>query len=105
MRTGDFSELLNQYTGFQNIVIADPSSTYLDTNPADSTYNQYIRTPFPGNIIPPGRINPIAQKVLNFMPAVGNSPAGQRVGTNDLTLGNNSISGSLKTKWGAGIST
>jgi hypothetical protein len=89
MRTGDFSELLNQSTGFQNIVIADPSSTFLDTNPADSTYNQYIRTPFPGNIIPPGRVNSIAQKVLNFLPAVGNSPAGQRVGTNNLTLGNN----------------
>lgn len=89
MRTGDFSELLNPSNGYQSIVIADPSSTYLDTNPSSTTYNHYIRTPFPGNIIPAGRINPVAAKIAALFPAVGNTPIDERPGTNDLSIPNN----------------
>jgi len=32
-----------------------------------------VRTPFPGNIIPPGRISPVAQKLLNYYPDPTNS--------------------------------
>jgi outer membrane receptor protein involved in Fe transport len=49
MRSGDFSELLGR-----GIVIYDPL-----TSP---------RTPFPGNIIPASRIDPIAQRFLNLYP-------------------------------------
>src|SRR5262249_23216321 len=47
MRTGDFSELLGTTT------ITDPLNN-----------NQ----PFPGNIIPPSRIHPVALKMLEFEP-------------------------------------
>lgn len=30
---------------------------------------QYFRSPFPGNIIPASRINPVAQKILSYYPA------------------------------------
>jgi hypothetical protein len=89
MKTGDFSELLNDPTGYQSITIADPSSTHLDTNPASATYNHYIRDPFPGNIIPQSRLNPIALKIAQVLPKVGNSPTGQRIGTSNLTVPNN----------------
>ncbi len=89
MRTGDFSELLNQTTGYQNIVIADPASTHLDTTVGSPTYGHYIRDPFPGNIIPTGRLNPIALKIAQLFPAVGSTPSGQRTGTNNLNIPNN----------------
>src|SRR5215475_4858130 len=55
---GDFSKLADR-TGKQ-IVIYDP----LTGNAA----NNYTRTPFPGNKIPANRINPIAKKILSYMP-------------------------------------
>ncbi|HEX9368903.1 MAG TPA: TonB-dependent receptor [Vicinamibacterales bacterium] len=57
MRNGDFSALLAQ-----NIVVYDPLSAQISSGTA------VIRTPFPGNIIPSNRINPIAQKVLSYYP-------------------------------------
>ena len=84
MRTGDFSELLNDPTGFQSITINDPLTTHVD--PATG---HYIRDPFPGNIIPADRINPVAAAVAKVLPAVGTSPAGVRDGTNDLSIPNN----------------
>jgi hypothetical protein len=56
MRNGDFSELLSR-----GILIHDPLS-------ARTVGDRVVRTPFPGNIIPAGRINPIAQKVLAYYP-------------------------------------
>lgn len=89
MRTGDFSELLHPTNGYQSIVIADPSTTHLDTNPSSPTYNHYIRDPFPGNIIPANRLNPVASQIAALFPAVGNTPSGQRPGTNNLSIPNN----------------
>lgn len=89
MRTGDFSELLNQTTGYQNITIADPASTHQDTTVGSPTFGHYIRDPFPGNIIPQGRLNPIALKIAKLFPAVGSTPTGQRVGANNLAIPNN----------------
>ena len=63
MRNGDFSELLSQ-----GIVIYDPQSARI------STGTSVIRDPFPGNIIPTGRINAIAQKVLNYYPLPNQPP-------------------------------
>ena len=42
------------------------------------------RTPFAGNIIPPGRINPIAQKVLSYYPLP--NQAGNATGSGQLLL-------------------
>ncbi|MGH9834122.1 MAG: carboxypeptidase regulatory-like domain-containing protein [Blastocatellia bacterium] len=55
---GDFSKLVDR-TGRQ-IDIYDP----LTGNAA----NNYTRTKFPGNKIPANRINPIAKKILGYMP-------------------------------------
>jgi hypothetical protein len=84
MRTGDFSELLNDPTGYQAITIYDPTTTALASN------GHYTRTAFPGNIIPASRINPVAAAVAKLLPAVGSSPAGQREGVNNLSIPNNS---------------
>lgn len=90
MRSGDFGELLNPTNGYGNsIVIADPLSTHLDTNPASPTFNHYIRNPFPNNIIPANRINPVAAKIAALLPAVGATPTGQRPGTSNLSIPNN----------------
>jgi hypothetical protein len=63
MRNGDFSALLGQ-----GIQIYDPLTG------AISTGTTVVRQPFAGNIIPAGRINPIAQKILSYYPAP-NKPA------------------------------
>ena len=87
MRMGDFSELLTNPTGA--IVIDDPATTHIDNTPGSPTLGHYIRNPFPGNIIPANRINPIAAKVTSIFPAVGTTAANQRVGTNNLSIPNN----------------
>ena len=70
MRNGDFSALLAQ-----GITIYDPATAQL-------VNGRVVRTPFPGNIIPANRINPIAQNVLQLLSAA--EPAGRRVRTQQL---------------------
>jgi len=82
MRTGDFSELLNQ-SGSPAITINDPASVHQNSNGA------WVRDPFPGNIIPQNRLNPVALAVAKLFPTVGSTPSGQRVGTANLNLPNN----------------
>jgi hypothetical protein len=64
MRTGDFSELL----GARGIVIYDPTTT--------------PRTPFPNNVIPGNRIDPIALKFLNLYPLPTTGDLGSNFTTN-----------------------
>ncbi|MCI0626751.1 MAG: TonB-dependent receptor [Acidobacteria bacterium] len=52
--TGDFSNSINRQ------IIFDPATTRLD--PANP--QRFIRDPFPGNIIPAGRINPMARQYI-----------------------------------------
>lgn len=54
---GDFSSLLPK------VQIYDPNTVHYDANA-----KAYIRNPFPGNIVPASRLNPIAQKVLSYYP-------------------------------------
>jgi hypothetical protein len=56
MRNGDFSALLSR-----GIIIHDPLT-------ARTVGGNVVRDPFQGNIIPAGRINAIAQKVLSYYP-------------------------------------
>ncbi len=56
MRSGDFSELLPL-----GVQIYDPATARL-------VNGVVVRDPFAGNIIPGGRINPIARNVLGFFP-------------------------------------
>ena len=58
MRTGDFGELL------PNTLIYDPLTTL--ANPAKP--GNFLRTPFPNNVIPQDRFDPIAYKMINAYP-------------------------------------
>ncbi|MDQ6677192.1 MAG: carboxypeptidase regulatory-like domain-containing protein, partial [Acidobacteriota bacterium] len=60
--TGDFSKDLN--SAGRLITIYDPLTTRPNPNGAG-----FIRTAFPGNIIPPDRINPVARKLASFFPS------------------------------------
>jgi Carboxypeptidase regulatory-like domain len=64
-RAGNFSQTYS--TTGALIVMYDPTTTQQNpAAPAGTT--QYIRTPFPGNIIPASELNPIAQKLLSYYP-------------------------------------
>ncbi len=83
-RSGDFSQTFN---GATLIRIFDPLSTV--ANPAVA--GSYIRTQFPGNVIPPNRINSISGNLLQFYPLptlVGNN--------NNLALAATRVSGPTK---------
>jgi hypothetical protein len=82
MRTGDFSELLNQ-PGYQAITIGDPSTVHQNSS------GVWVRDQFAGNVIPTARLDPVAVAIAKLLPAVGNTASGQRIGTNNLTVPNN----------------
>jgi hypothetical protein len=63
MRTGDFSELLSN-----GVQIYDPRTARL-------VNGIVVRDPFPGNIIPGDRINPVARNVLGYFPAANQAAA------------------------------
>lgn len=70
-RTGDFSRTVDQ-SGAQ-LPIYDPASTrenpdYNPSLPIDMGNLQYIRDPFPENRIPQIRLDPTAQKALEYYP-------------------------------------
>jgi hypothetical protein len=60
-RTGDFSALLRLNTANTSYQIYDPASGVTQGS-------RTARTPFPNNIIPAGRLSPIAQKYLQYWP-------------------------------------
>jgi outer membrane receptor protein involved in Fe transport len=66
-RRGDFS---NTRDGLGNlIVIYDPATTR--PNPGGAGF---IRDPFPGNVIPPSRMDPLAVRLLQYLPLPNNPP-------------------------------
>jgi hypothetical protein len=69
-RSGDFSQTTTASGAL--IQIYDP----LTTLPSTTTASGYIRSPFPGNLIPASRINPISAKILTYFPnpTLGVSP-------------------------------
>jgi len=79
-RTGDFSQLYDA-TG-KLIPIYDPATTV-----ANATGSGYVRSLFPGNIIPQNRLDPVAVNITNtFYPLPNRTP------TNAFTNANNFIS-------------
>ena len=66
MRRGDFSKLVDAQG--RQITIFDPAT-------GRNVNGVWTRDPFPGNIIPPDRINPIAQRILEYMPAPNTTTA------------------------------
>jgi hypothetical protein len=73
MRTGDFSELLALGSQYQ---IYNPFTRRAIGG------GRFQQDPFPGNIIPPGLINPVARKVLDYIPMP--LTAGRSDGTNNF---------------------
>ena len=63
MRSGDFSELLAN-----GVQIFDPRTARL-------VNGVVVRDPFPGNIIPADRINPVARNVMGYFPEPNQAPA------------------------------
>jgi hypothetical protein len=61
MRTGDLSELLALGSQYQ---IYDPATI----RPHPTLAGRFTREPFPGNIIPQNRIDPVAAKILEYYP-------------------------------------
>jgi len=59
-RTGDFSQTVD--ADGNPIVIYDPTTT---TQRPDGSFT---RSPFPGNVIPPDRMSPVARRILSFFP-------------------------------------
>jgi hypothetical protein len=76
MRTGDFSELLALGPAYQ---IYDPATT----RPHPTLPGRFIRDPFPGNVIPAGRIDPVARNIIGFYPLP--NQAGTADGANNYT--------------------
>lgn len=82
MRNGDFSKLVDAQG--RPITIYDPLTAKYDAS-GNILVN---RQPFPGNIIPQDRINPIAAAVAKYMPLPNTVTPGQRYGIDDLSLPN-----------------
>jgi hypothetical protein len=78
MRNGDFSKL-TQPNG-QAIRIYDPFNTTPDAS------GNPVRLQFPNNQIPASRIDPVARRVMAFMPQPNNSEPAQRYSTTNFIL-------------------
>jgi hypothetical protein len=88
-RTGDFSQTFNSSGAL--VTIYNPFSTMV--NPSNPS--QYIRTPFPGNKIPSGMLDPVAQAIMNFYPLPNttgspNTNANNFISDKPLFVGQNS---------------
>lgn len=64
-RTGDFSQTTDRVG--RPFTIYDPATTV----PSGSGF---VRSPFPGNVIPPSRLDPVALKALNYYPVPNRAP-------------------------------
>ncbi len=80
---GDFSKLVDG--AGRPIVIYDPLTGRADTSVAGG----WRRDPFPGNRIPVNRINPIAKKILGFMPKPNSSDTAAGYSKNNFFLSPN----------------
>ena len=77
----DFSNL-TYWNGVANVPITIYDPLTIDKNPNDANFGN--RQPFPGNVIPANRVNPVALKLLSYYPKPNTTPP---PGTN--SYGNN----------------
>lgn len=80
-RTGDFSQTFN--AAGQLVVIYDPNTTVPQGT-------GYVRTPFPGNMIPTNRIDSVAKNIANYYP-LPNQPGLPFSGTNNYYVATTSV--------------
>lgn len=62
-RSGDFTQTLTQRG--ERVIIFDP----LSTRPDPARAGRFLRDPFPGDIIPSGRLDPVGRKLVSYYPA------------------------------------
>jgi Carboxypeptidase regulatory-like domain/TonB dependent receptor len=79
-RAGDFSQTLN--SAGAKVLIYDPTTTI-------ASGSGYIRQPFPGNVIPPSRIDPVAANVVKYFPLP--NQAGTISGSNNFFASGKSV--------------
>jgi hypothetical protein len=80
MRDGNFASLLNVTNQNGKYIVYDPITVAADG--ARATH--FIRTPFPGNVIPKNRfVNPSYDKITKLYPLPNNSPAANQDPTNN----------------------
>jgi len=78
-RQGDFSQTLN--ASGKLIAVFDPFST----RPDPSKPGKFLRTQYPGNVIPTSSINPASRNVLDAYIPLPNLPGNANSGTNNYT--------------------
>jgi hypothetical protein len=83
-RTGDFSQI--RTSSGQPITLYDPATT----KPDPSNPGAFIRSPFPGNIIPAGRIDPVAANIQSYYP-MPTSPGDPNTGLNNFLFSGPSL--------------
>lgn len=76
-RRGDFSETRNANGNLR--VIHDPFA--LQPDPARA--NQFLRTPFPGNVIPASRMDPVGKNIMEMIVPLPNRPGNGLAHTNN----------------------
>jgi hypothetical protein len=76
-RNGDFSKSLTSLG--QSQPLYDPATTRVNPNGSG-----YVRDPIPGNVIPKNRWDPVAVKVLDFMPKPNVTPINQFTNQNNF---------------------
>ena len=75
-----------QWGGDFSSILAAGGPSYQIYNPLSATLSgsTIVRTPFPGNVLPPSMISPIAKQIRTYFPQEPFSPAsGTAVGTNN----------------------
>ncbi len=80
-RNGDFSHTFN--SAGQLVTIYDPETTV----PQGSGY---VRSAFPGNVIPPSRMDPVGKNVVNYYP-LPNQPGAAFSGVNNYYVATNNV--------------
>jgi len=89
-RAGNFSQ--SRDTNGSPFLVYDPRTTQLDPDrPAGTT--RYIRSLFPGNIIPASIVNPIATNVLKYYPGATQRGLGQSDINNFFVAAANALDG------------
>lgn len=78
MINGDFSKLTN--AAGQLIAVNDPLSGYTNNS------GTWMRNPFPANIIPANRLNPITKKIMSYFPQPNQRSATGNYSDSDLFL-------------------
>ena len=88
-RNGDFSDLLNNQG--QLIPIYDPATTVANPNGTG-----FVRTPFPGNVIPSNRFDPVSKAINAFYPLPNRTPTDRFTNANNYSQNGSEIRKSLQ---------